>query len=453
MATRDNAALTSRKTLGRRGTGSAAAAAPARRSAGRWKNGRANHTAAGKAALRRRHGRRRSSGRLGRLGRRGARAAAWRRYRQAAGYAGGGLGPGAMAGAAGVGSGSAASRPGGPGGRQGRAAKALSPGPAAFPPPPLPASGAAVLDPGSPGASGAALPAAEAERVRAAAFEAGYREGLFEGGEAKLGRFIPRYMMLPELRVDDVIAAGFPAFAGQLYPLLTPAEVFAAAEGALRERRPLSIVRLGDGELLTLAHDTVISTEEALRWGAFLPYAGVHLPDPAAREALATAIRAADMIGVPESRHPSYQGLLFPVLRHYGIDYRSLRLTTSIVNYELNAGGYLTRLLQGQRVLLIGNQAEALAGFLGQRGVQVVSWLAPVLGVADVPRIAMRLREVPDFDLALVAAGVAAVMLCTRLSGELGKVALDIGHLADKLIKGEASWPQLGEVHTGANGV
>lgn len=451
MATRDNAAVTSRKTFSRRGAGSAAAASPGRRSAGRWKNGRANRTAAGKAALCRRHGSRR--GRSGRLGRRGARAAAWRRYRQAAGYAGSGLGPGAMAGTDGAGYAGAASRLSGPGGRQGRATKALSPGPAAFSPPLLPAPGPASLDSAAPDASGAAWSTAEAERVRAAAFEAGYREGLFEGGEAKLGRLIPRYMLLPEIRVDDVIAAGFPAVAGQLYPMLTPAEVFATAEGALRENRPLSIVRLGDGELLTLAHGTVISTEEALRWGAFLPYAGVHLPNPAAREALAAAIRAADIIGVPESRHPSYQGLLFPVLRHYGIDYRSLRLTTSTVNYELNTGGYLTRLVHGRRVLLIGNQAEALAGYLGQRGVQVVGWLAPVQGVADVPRVMMRFREVPDFDLALVAAGVAAVMICTRISGELGKVALDTGHLADKLIKGEAAWPQLGEVHNSANGV
>ncbi|MBW4841065.1 MAG: hypothetical protein KZY74_16870 [Paenibacillaceae bacterium] len=240
--------------------------------------------------------------------------------------------------------------------------------------------------------------------------------------------------------------------AARLHPLLTPAGVFAAANEALREGRPLSVVRLGDGELITLAHGTVISIGEALRWGAFLPYAGVHLPDPAAREALATAVRSADIIGVPESRHPSYQGLLFPVLHHYGIDYRTLRLTTSTVNYEMNTAGYLTRLLQGRRVLLIGNQAEALAGFLGQRGVNVVGWLAPVRGVADATEIAMRVREFPDFDLALVAAGVAAVMICVQLSREWGKVALDLGHLADKLIQGEAAWPQLGEVHTGANG-
>lgn len=426
MALRDNPA-SRRRTRRRRGGGKAAAAAAVRRSGGRGKASRVARTAARKVELRRRSGGRPAAGR----GRRGNGPAAWRRARRGADVTGG-----------------AGSFGGGPEG----SAAAAAPNPGALPPPPLLPAAPPAPESAPVGDAGTVWSEAEAERVRAAAFEDGYREGLFEGGEAKLGRLIPRHMLLPELRVDDVIAAGFPAVARRLHPLLTPAAVFAAVDAALREGRPLSIVRLGDGELLTLAHGTVISTEEALRWGAFLPYAGVHLPDPATREALAAAVRAADIIGVPESRHPSYQGLLFPVLRHYGVDYRTLRLTTSTVNYELNAGGYLTRLLQGRRLLLIGNQAEALAGFLGQRGFNIAGWIAPVQGVADVAAIAMRAREIPDFDLALVAAGVAAVMICVRLSGELGKVALDMGHLADKLIQGEAALPQLGEVHTGANG-
>lgn len=428
MASRDNPAGRGRKGRRRQGVGKAAAAAAFRRSAGLGKAGRVARNAVSKGALPRR---RSSHRRL--TGRHGTRLAAWRRAQQAASRTGGADSPGRS-----------------PGGD----VAAAAPNPGAVTPMPLqlPDPESAVLGPATAGESETVWSTPEAERVRAAAYEEGYREGLFQGGEAKLGRLIPRHTLLPELRVDDVIAAGFPAVAGRLYPLLTPAGVFAAADEALREGRPLSVVRLGDGELITLAHGTVIRAEEALRWGAFLPYAGVHLPDPAVREALAAAVRSADIIGVPESRHPSYQGLLFPVLHHYGIDYRTLRLTTSTVNYEMNTAGYLTRLLQGRRVLLIGNQAEALAGFLEQRGVNVVGWLAPVRGVADATAIAMRAREFPDFDLALVAAGVAAVMICAQLSRELGKVALDMGHLADKLIQGEAALPQLGEVHTGANG-
>lgn len=275
------------------------------------------------------------------------------------------------------------------------------------------------------------------ESIRAEAYAHGHREGLFEGGEAKLGRLIPHHTMLPEITVDEVIAAGFGSFAESLYPLLPAPAVFQAAATALQEGRPLSIVRLGDGELLTLAHGTVIPTEDAIRWGSFLPYAGVQLPDAGAREALAHAVRSADIIGVPQSRHPSYQGLLFPVLRHYGMDYRTMQLTTSTVNYELNAGGYLARLLEGRRVLLIGNQSPELADWLSRQGIAITGLVAPVQGVADVEAVLARTREQPDFELALVAAGVAAVIICTRLATEQGKLALDLGHLADKLIRGE----------------
>ncbi|MGG2994909.1 GT-D fold domain-containing glycosyltransferase [Paenibacillus macerans] len=323
----------------------------------------------------------------------------------------------------------------------GQGAYAPQPAKAAAPPSPSASPKAAAFFPAAP------FPAADSAEfaTREEAYAAGYREGLFAGGEAKLERLIPRHMMLPELTVDDVIAAGFHAVAGALSPLLRAADVFAAAERALSEGRPLSIVRLGDGEMLTLAHDTVLPVEEAMRWGAFLPYAGVQLPDPAAREALAAAVRAAGIIGIPQSRHPSYQGLLFPVFRHYGIDYRTLQLTTSTINYELNEEGYFARLLKGRRVLLIGDKAFALAKVLRLWGADIAGSIAPVNGVGDVPRIMELARGIP-FDLALVAAGIAAVILCERLAGEHGKVTLDLGHLANKLISGEAVMPPIQEV-------
>ncbi|MED4959318.1 GT-D fold domain-containing glycosyltransferase, partial [Paenibacillus macerans] len=151
------------------------------------------------------------------------------------------------------------------------------------------------------------------------------------------------------------------------------------------------------------------------------------------------------IIGIPQSRHPSYQGLLFPVFRHYGIDYRTLQLTTSTINYELNEEGYFARLLKGRRVLLIGDKAFALAKVLRLWGADIAGSIAPVNGVGDVPRIMELARGIP-FDLALVAAGIAAVILCERLAGEHGKVTLDLGHLANKLISGEAVMPPIQEV-------
>lgn len=274
------------------------------------------------------------------------------------------------------------------------------------------------------------------KEAEAAAYEEGYRQGVYDGGEAKLGQLIPKQMILPELTVDDVILAGMRSLTSSLVPLITTDAVSRELNEALIQGRPFSLVRLGDGELLTLAHDTVMPVEQVQRWGAFLPYAGVNLPDPHARIDMARAISRASIVGIPESRHPSYQGLLFPVLRYYGIDYRKLRLASSIVNYALNEEGWLRPLLTGRKILLIGNESPRLAAYLQANGLQIQGVVTPVRGVSDIQRIMEQIAAI-DFDIAFVAAGIAAVILCVRIAEERGKVALDMGHLADKFNSGE----------------
>ncbi|WP_019638570.1 GT-D fold domain-containing glycosyltransferase [Paenibacillus fonticola] len=275
------------------------------------------------------------------------------------------------------------------------------------------------------------------EREVAFAYEEGYRQGFYEGGEAKLCKKLPPYTVLPYMTLDDVISRGIEQVTSALVPVLPPSEVFAEVIQALDQRLPLSVIRLGDGELLTLAHDMTISTEQAKLWGPFLPYAGVNLPDAAARRLLAQSIRQASIVGIPESRHPTFQGLLFPALKQLGISYQELRMTSSTVNYALNEQGLLFPMLQGRKLLLIGNKAAGLADVLGRQGLEIAGIIMPVNGVQDVRRIIEQVARI-DFDLALVAAGIAAVMICTAIAGELGKVSFDMGHLANQLESGEA---------------
>ncbi|GGA35796.1 hypothetical protein GCM10010917_21220 [Paenibacillus physcomitrellae] len=205
---------------------------------------------------------------------------------------------------------------------------------------------------------------------------------------------------------------------------------------SLTTGRSLSLVRLGDGELLTLAHDTVLPVEEARRRGPFLPYAGVELPDPGVREKLAQALFKADIIGVPQSRHPSFQGLLFPVLSHYGLDPAKLRLTLSTVNYAMVERGLLLPLLQGRKVLVVGNKSPGLAEVLARSGVEIGGIIPSVQGAHDAEN-AVAAAAGHSFDLALVSAGIAAVLICSEIASRLGKPAIDFGHLANKLESGE----------------
>lgn len=278
----------------------------------------------------------------------------------------------------------------------------------------------------------------KSDEVRAA-FGEGYDKGRYEGGERLIETQLPEGHVLPEVGLEGVVAVGLEHMGHQFLRLTGAGEVFERMVEAMDAQRPLAVVRLGDGETLALAQELVMSAEEVRRAGPFLAYAGVDVPDIRARDMLADAVRRAGIVGIPISRQPYFQPLLFAVLRAHGIDYRELTLTFSTVNYMMYLEGYLSRLLAGRRVLLVGNAAEELAAVLERHGVAVAGAVAPVRGIDDVPAVMERIRGA-SFDIALVAAGIPAVVLAVRIADELGKVALDFGHLANSFVKGEAVW-------------
>lgn len=278
--------------------------------------------------------------------------------------------------------------------------------------------------------------------------EEGYRHGKYDGESGIKGRedlealvdsLLPEYEILPDMTIEQIVAAGVEHLRPHFLHLLNPQELGSRLLHALDAREPMSVVRLGDGELFTLAQGVVLSIEQVKREGSFLDYAGVNVPDFAARDRLVDAVRQATVVGIPKLRMRNFQPLAFAVFRAHGIDYRSLTLTDSLINYYLYHSGYLSRILGGRRVLLIGNLAEPLARYMEASGVSVAGAIAPVHGVDDVSRV---MGEVAgrDFDIALVAAGIAAVLIAQRIASELGKVAIDFGHLANAMVKGEAPY-------------
>jgi len=285
------------------------------------------------------------------------------------------------------------------------------------------------------GAAGAQTAPERADIVRSAAMvEEALERGRYEGGELLLEQAVPAGFSLGDLTLRDVIAAGVDALRPRLLPLIDAAGVFHAFEAALAEGRPLSVVRLGDGELLALAHDTVYEAAVVQREAPFLAGAGMSVPDHAARERLAAAVRQASIVGVPLSRRRNFGPLLGPALAANGIDIRSLRLTESTINYSLYQTGLLARLLQGRRTLVIGNAAPELAARLAQAGFAVTGVIAPVRGFADIDRVIGEAAAARDsYDLALVAAGLPAVVIASALAAQFGKAALDFGHLANHI--------------------
>lgn len=265
-----------------------------------------------------------------------------------------------------------------------------------------------------------------------ASYDKGYRDGSAMCAERLLAAHLPHDLLIPDITIDEAVAAGIGALRSRGVPLLGSAAVHAELEAALKAKRPYSFIRLGDGELLTLAQEKVLPLDEVRRAGPFLPYAGVTVPDLKARDELAACIRSASLIGVPTSRHPHFQPLLFAVLRAHGVVCSDLHCTTSTMNYSLEEEGLLTGLLSGYRLLLVGNAAPKLGQALAQRQLLVAGTVTPVNGYADIDRV-LKETEAYDYDIALIAAGIAAVPIAVHLATAKGKVAIDFGHLANRM--------------------
>lgn len=266
-------------------------------------------------------------------------------------------------------------------------------------------------------------------------YQDGYNKGLYEGGDAIVDSLLPPYEVL-DVPIHAIVEAGVQAYEGSRLSLKRPEQVYDAIMANLQQQTPFSLIRLGDGELLTMAQEKILPFHKVKQNGHFLPYAGVQVPDLAGRDALVSSIRNASMIGIPKSRLPNYQPLALQVFQTYDIPYRDMPLTDSQMNFLLHHAGLLQPLLRSYRVLVVGNKSPELARYLQDRGYHVSGAVHPVNGLGDVDGVMEAIKQY-DFDIALISAGVAAVLLAERTAHQLGKVAIDFGHMSDALIKGE----------------
>jgi len=267
-------------------------------------------------------------------------------------------------------------------------------------------------------------------------YEEGFAKGLYAGGDEIVDHLLPYHMILPQYTVKDIVERGLAELLPEAVRLMSAEEVKARIIDAMDRKLPLSVVRLGDGELLTMAQELVMSVPEVKKRGSFLEYAGVRVPDRQARDLVAAAVGRADIVGVPKLRLPNFLPLLVPVFQAHGLDFRTMPLTLSTINYELESGGHWGDILRGRRVLAVGNKAGPLTEALAKRGIETEEPIAEVRGIHDFARVVAEAGE-RTFDIALVAAGIPSVVICQRLASDYGKVAFDFGHLADSIVKGE----------------
>ena len=257
--------------------------------------------------------------------------------------------------------------------------------------------------------------------------------GLFKGGEEILQHQLGYSILNADL--PTVIREGLRQLEARRIALLQTDEVVSRIDQALLSDNGYALIRFGDGELLTLAQDTVLTVQEVQTVAPWLQLSGVSIPDLDARDRLAEAFSRADLVGVPTSRFMTYGALFLRLASHYSWPIEQSPLTSSVVNYAIYEHTDLyQRILRNNKVLLIGNRSAKLQTVLENSGFTTVTGHIAVEGMSSITS-ALQEADQYDFDVALVAAGIPACIICPRLR-DRGKVAIDFGHLADGLADG-----------------
>ncbi|MEK3706997.1 GT-D fold domain-containing glycosyltransferase [Paenibacillus sp. FSL R7-0198] len=221
-------------------------------------------------------------------------------------------------------------------------------------------------------------------------------------------------------------------------------------EVALLEHRPLSLVRVGDGENIVMSQETVWPTEQVLqeRWAkkANLGQKGLRLPNPKLRDEVAASLQRADIVGIlPRGDNtinaPDYlkRPLTDMVFAHFGI---SPPMTChACVNRELAQNPRFWQMLAGKRVLLVTREIEALRVMLEREPYNLN--IVTALPFDSYDQMDETLHWIQNnqhtFDVALFSCGVNAVILAERTAALAGKVAIDFGKANNIILKGRAN--------------
>ena len=219
-----------------------------------------------------------------------------------------------------------------------------------------------------------------------------------------------------------------------LYPYIpklhSMTEVLNRINHALQIQQPLSLIRLGNGEALSLAHGVLISMSQIEPW---LEYAGVKLPNEAVRQDLMTAVREASIVGLTtDTVHWDCAPLLQRVLRYYHLNPKYP--TDAAVNWQLHQFDRLYQSLGNAPTIVVGRMASIAAPILRKKGVNIIAEYS-LENYDFLDRTEQEIAAGPQYRVTLVAAGIPATILCPRLIKKANVIAIDYGHVINDLIK------------------
>jgi hypothetical protein len=166
---------------------------------------------------------------------------------------------------------------------------------------------------------------------------------------------------------------------------------------------------------------------------------GVTMPNLGLRNQMVAGIRRATVVGILTKddkliRAPRKlkRPLTNAVFAYFRLSPR-LKCNACINRYASRDKDFW-KLLRGRRILIISKHAKLMKNILvKRRGIRVVGTI-PFTHYRQIGRTLAQVRAMrKSFDLALISAGVNAVILAPGIARSTGKVALDFGQWHKKL--------------------
>lgn len=216
--------------------------------------------------------------------------------------------------------------------------------------------------------------------------------------------------------------------------------VLSKIQEALETHTPFSLIRIGDGENIVLAQGTFLTPEELLdtHWvkrALRKPQEkGIPIPCYKLRDQFVKVIPKANLIGIcAQNQKLGDAPLKFcRAMTNKLFEYYSLEpqaVCNVWINRQIVTLPLFWILLQRYRTLLISKWAEDFANLITRKYAFLRPNIAGCINFTHFDQIGDTLNAIKQvkFDLALVSAGVNAVVLAVKIAERFGKVALDFG--------------------------
>jgi hypothetical protein len=226
-------------------------------------------------------------------------------------------------------------------------------------------------------------------------------------------------------------------------------DVIDEIEKALDEKKPLSIVRVGDGENICLTQYKLwpIRTTLSTRWARLsrsTNWKGVRLPNIELRDQLVKAIKKADIVGIPYYKDKEIlaeQKYLRPLTDacFKAYDIKPQRLCHTFVNRHMVEHQKFWETLKGKKIVVISRWAKDFKKLVSKRydefDIEIVKSIR-IDRFKEIPKVLQKMESI-DCDIVFISAGVNAVILAQKLAEKQGRIAIDFGKSAVFMVTGD----------------